>query len=113
MELYFTRKMSQFPELVLPISYPSVFPVTLMLSGESTVTTCAMSVTVVPNCSVKGLYTSMGGLSSFHSASPKDATTQSMTTTATASDESQPSQSLCSFLSSQYTAPLYPPPTWL
>ena len=61
MELYFTRKMSQFPELVLPISYPSVFPVTLMLSGESTVTPCAMSVTEVLNCSVKGLYTSMDG----------------------------------------------------
>ena len=61
MELYFTRKMSQFPELVLPISYPSVFPVTLMLSGESTDTPCAIYVPADLNCSVKGLYTLMEG----------------------------------------------------
>ena len=45
--------------------------------------------------------------------SPQGNCNQSMTTTATASDESQFSQSLCSFLSSQYPAPLCQPPMWL
>ena len=88
-----------------------------MLSEESTVTPCAMSTSEVPNCFVKALSSFVSDevehVWSFHSASPQDVWTQSMTTTATASDESQSSQSLCSFLSSQYTAPLYPPPTWL